>query len=117
MKGWMLTEGQADAAGRIDELQGGTFLQAFESLKGGGQISEKEGEKATDALNRLKTRGTSEAAYRQALADFKSEVKRLTALARTRAAGAGKSGAGAQEERKIIDGKSYVKRGGNWFEE
>jgi len=94
MKGWMLTEGQTAAVSRIDELQGGTFLQAFESLKGGGQITEKEGEKATDALNRLRQRGVGEEAYRQALTDFKAEVRRLTELARTKAGGAGAPDAG-----------------------
>jgi hypothetical protein len=40
---------------RIDQLKGGAFLQAFESLKGGGQITELEGKKAEDAIGRFKT--------------------------------------------------------------
>ena len=35
----------------IDKIQGGTFLQAYAVLKGGGQITEIEGAKAEAALN------------------------------------------------------------------
>lgn len=38
---------------RMDQLQGQAFLQAFESLKGAGQITEIEGQKATQAIGRL----------------------------------------------------------------
>lgn len=38
---------------RMDQLDGQAFLQAFESLKGGGQITEIEGQKATAAIARL----------------------------------------------------------------
>jgi hypothetical protein len=38
---------------RMDQLQGQAFLQAFESLKGAGQITEIEGQKATQAIARL----------------------------------------------------------------
>lgn len=38
---------------RINQLNGQAFLQAFESLKGAGQITEIEGKKATDAIGRL----------------------------------------------------------------
>lgn len=37
----------------LDQIGGTAFLQAFESLKGGGQITEMEGKKATDAIARL----------------------------------------------------------------
>ena len=39
----------------VDQIGGTAFLQAFESLKGGGQITEIEGKKATDAMARLNT--------------------------------------------------------------
>lgn len=77
----------ARAEARIAEIQGGAFLQAFETLKGGGAITEKEGEKATDALNRLNRRGVSEADYRDALREFRGQVVKLTELARQRAGG------------------------------
>lgn len=38
---------------RMAQLEGQLFLQAFESLKGGGQITEVEGRKATEAMARL----------------------------------------------------------------
>lgn len=37
----------------LDQIKGQAFLQAFESLKGGGQITEVEGTKATQAIARL----------------------------------------------------------------
>lgn len=77
--------GTRDVDARIAQIQGGTFLQAFESLKGAGQITEKEGEKATAALNRLQDQRQGEEGYRQALKDFRKEVVDLTAVARRRA--------------------------------
>ncbi len=43
----------ADALSRWNQLKGKSFLEAFESLKGGGQITQIEGDKATAAINRL----------------------------------------------------------------
>jgi hypothetical protein len=54
---------------RVDQLKGQAFLQAFNTLKGAGAISEVEGAKATAAIARLNTRlGT---------ADFKAAVQEL----------------------------------------
>jgi hypothetical protein len=55
---------------RTKQLGGQAFLQAFESLKGAGQITEVEGQKATEAMGRLDT-GQSGADYRQALIELK----------------------------------------------
>jgi len=44
---------QRRVGARIAQLNGQAFLQAFESLKGGGQITEIEGQKATEAIGRL----------------------------------------------------------------
>jgi len=76
-----------DVEERIAQLGGAAFLQAFESLKGGGQITEIEGKKATDALARLTNLKQSDAGFRQALADFKREVRALSDIARRRAGG------------------------------
>ena len=68
-----------DAAGfnaRLEQLGGRQFLQAFESLKGGGHITEIEGEKATNAMSRLAQTGQSEAEYRQAAEELKAILKR-----------------------------------------
>ena len=43
----------AGAKALLEQVKGQQFLQAFESLKGGGQISEKEGEAATKALSAI----------------------------------------------------------------
>lgn len=67
-----------DAAGfqaRLEQLGGRQFLQAFESLKGGGQITEVEGNKATNAMSRLQQTGQSEAEYRQAAEELKSILR------------------------------------------
>ena len=47
----------AGAQAYIDQIGGQAFLQAFQSLKGGGQITEIEGQKATQAITRLTTQG------------------------------------------------------------
>lgn len=44
---------QAGLVTRINQLQGTAFLQAFETLRGGGQISNVEGQKAQEAIARL----------------------------------------------------------------
>lgn len=55
---------------RIDQIKGGAFLQAFESLKGGGQITELEGQKAEAAQSRINT-AQSEEDFRDALNEFR----------------------------------------------
>jgi hypothetical protein len=59
---------------KILQLQGKTFLEAFESLKGGGQITEVEGTKATQAMGRL-SRAQSVEAYKAALDDLKDVIE------------------------------------------
>lgn len=43
----------ADFQAMFNQIQGGAFLQAYESLRGGGAITEVEGAKATAARNRM----------------------------------------------------------------
>lgn len=64
----------ADMQARLDEIKGGAFLKAFESLKGGGQITEVEGKKATDAITRM-SRSQSEAEFVQAALEFRNVVE------------------------------------------
>ena len=68
---------------RADQLQGQAFLQAFNSLRGAGQITEIEGAKATAAIGRLDT-AQSAADYRAAL----TELKGILEAAQGRASGA-----------------------------
>jgi len=60
---------EAGFAALMGQLQGKAFLEAFETLKGGGQITEVEGNKATQAINRMNT-STSEKDFRKAAQDF-----------------------------------------------
>lgn len=43
---------EADFKAMLEQVQGAAFLQAFERLRGGGQITQIEGEKATQAIIR-----------------------------------------------------------------
>lgn len=64
----------ADFANRLEQIQGGTFLKAFESLKGGGQITEIEGQKATQALNRMRL-AQSEKEFVAAAREFQQNLE------------------------------------------
>lgn len=67
-----------DAAGfmsRFDQIKGASFLEAFESLKGGGAITEKEGTKATDAINRMST-STDEKEFIRAAMDLQDVIRK-----------------------------------------
>jgi len=72
---------------RLKQIQGDAFLKAFESLKGGGAITEMEGQKATQALNRM-NETVSEEEFDLAAKDFISEVNRFKEIAAQRAKGA-----------------------------
>ena len=56
-----------------DQIKGKAFLAAFESLKGGGQITEVEGLKAEQATARLNL-AQDEEDYKKALMDLKSVI-------------------------------------------
>jgi len=65
----------------LDKIKGGVFLAAFESLKGGGQITELEGIKAEQAQARLLETQSPEA-FRDALAElrFYADIARRRAM-------------------------------------
>jgi flagellar protein FlgJ len=67
-------------------MQGGTFLLAYNVLKGGGQISDTEGREAKAALNKLQHTDVDEATYRKNLQEFRDEIVKLKEIARQRAA-------------------------------
>lgn len=64
----------ADFDARLNEVKGGAFLKAFETLKGGGQITEVEGKKATDAITRM-NRSQSEDEFVKAALEFRKVVQ------------------------------------------
>ena len=75
------TQAEADLLARVDQISGRAFLEAFETLKGAGQITEIEGTKATQALARLQ-RTQSPEAFQEALFEFADIVRRGIARSR-----------------------------------
>jgi len=73
---------------KMDQIGGQSFLQAFDKLRGAGQITEVEGAKATAAMARLNT-AQNEQDYRSALNELRGVVQRALETARKRAAGGG----------------------------
>jgi hypothetical protein len=74
----------SDFRSRFDQIKDKTFLQAFENLKGAGQITEVEGAKATSALNRMSL-AQSEKEFITAAREFEQNIKSGMELARKRA--------------------------------
>jgi hypothetical protein len=68
-----------------NQLRGKQFLEAFNSLKGGGQITEVEGKKAEDAISTIQDRGQSEEAYLEAISELRDVVNDATVRARKKA--------------------------------
>jgi len=67
-----------DAAGwfaRFKEVQGQSFLQAIENLRGMGALSNMEGETATKAIQRMSV-SMSEAEFKEAAKDFQDIIRR-----------------------------------------
>lgn len=63
-----------DFRNRVQQLQAGAFLKAYESLRGTGAIANTEGEKATAAITRL-NEATSEKEFDAALNDLENVIK------------------------------------------
>jgi len=84
----------------LDQIKGGTFLQAFQSLKGGGAITEVEGTKAEQAIARL-NRDQSEQAFRESLQDLREVAQAAITRAQTKAQAAG-GGAQGQTQRTVV---------------
>lgn len=74
----------ADFDSRLDQVKGQQFLQAFENLKGGGQITEKEGTAATAAISRM-NKSQSENEFRAAAKEFNDIVDGAMQRARQKA--------------------------------
>lgn len=72
----------ADFNARLNEIQGGAFLQAFNTLKGGGSITEAEGTKATQAINRMST-AQSEKEFNIAAREYQDVLR--TGISRAKA--------------------------------
>lgn len=73
---------------KMDQLQGGAFLQARQMLKGGGAITDMEGRRAEAAFARLNA-AQSESDYISALNEFNDAVNAGYAKLQAQAAGGG----------------------------
>ena len=74
----------------LDQLKGKTFLEAFNSLRGGGAITEAEGAKATNAMARL-DRAQNDKDFEAGLNDLRDVVKAGMLRAQAKSRGAGSS--------------------------
>jgi hypothetical protein len=76
MLGVQKIPGTAAASFKIaeDQLKGKQFLQAFNSLRGGGQITEAEGKKATDSISRMNSANTEDE-YKKAAREFQGIIR------------------------------------------
>jgi hypothetical protein len=72
---------------RFDQIKSSAFLEAFENLKGGGSITEKEGEKGTAAINRMAI-AQSEKEFVAAARDFQDVIRKGAERARARVSNA-----------------------------
>lgn len=95
-----------DAAGfqaLYDQVTGGAFLQAYETLKGTGQITEVEGKKATAAITRMNL-AQNEKEFIAAAREFQSAIRTGVKNARAKA---GKPAAVGTSARTTTGGTSY----------
>ncbi len=74
-----------DLQEKINQVGGETFLQAYNTLRGGGQITEAEGAQAKASLNRLMNLKQSDKGYVEALRDFQYRVAEMLNVARVNA--------------------------------
>lgn len=74
----------------VDQAKGQAFLEAFNSLRGGGQITEAEGRKATEALARL-DRAQTPQDFDAALKDYEDVIRNGLAAVRQKAGAPGAS--------------------------
>lgn len=70
----------------LEQAQGGAFLDAYKTLKGGGQITEVEGSKATSAINRMK-RASTEEAFVKAAQEYREIIQKGIDRAKQKAQG------------------------------
>lgn len=99
-----MTQAGTDLVTRIEQLQGQAFLQAFESLKGGGAITEREGLAAQNAIARL-NRAQSKEAFQSALQELRAIMER--GLNRASSGQTSSQPAGGTEINGVVVGDPY----------
>lgn len=88
---WAVPYEGTDRAGfveRFKQIKSGAFMDAYNTLRGGGAITDKEGEKGTEALNRMSL-STNEKEFIQAANEFREIVRRGVARAKQQAGSSG----------------------------
>ena len=111
----------ADFQVLLDQIGGQQFLQAFETLKGGGQITEVEGRKATDAMARMNPR-QSEESFLQGVSEFQNIVRSAKERASTKikpqdSPSTPAAQSAAPRQRKTVAGTTYEKGAdGRWYQ-
>jgi len=85
----------ADFQARFDQLKGESFLQAYETLKGGGQITNIEGEKGTQAITRMSL-AQSEKEFIDAARELQGIIKKGVERAQSRVSSAESVAGGAR---------------------
>lgn len=83
---WNVSGDTTRVQSKMDHINDQTFLQAFDSLRGGGAITDAEGAKAMQAFARLNA-ALNPKAYREALAELRGIVQ--TGVERARRATSG----------------------------
>jgi len=91
-----------DFESRVSQLKGKAFLDAYNALKGAGQISEIEGAKATDAQARLSTAQTPKA-FKEALDDMEGVIRTSIARAQKQAGQGAPSATSGAPPRSAIE--------------
>jgi len=76
----------ADAESMLKQIRGGVFLNAYNQLRGGGAITEIEGEKATDAYARMQ-KAQSVDAFKKAAQEYIGILKKGVARTQRTASG------------------------------
>jgi hypothetical protein len=84
----------ANFQSRFDQIKGASFLEAFEILRGGGAITQVEGEKGTTAINRMAL-AQDEAEFIAAARDVQDIMNSGIKKARARVSGLSTSGTNA----------------------
>jgi hypothetical protein len=97
---------QADFVALTEQLQGKQFLEAFQSLKGGGQITEVEGTKAENAIARMQ-RAQSKEAFVSAATEFQDIVRKGVERAKQKA-GSASTAPGPAPKRVRVDAQGNV---------
>jgi hypothetical protein len=85
---------------RLNQVKSGAFLNVIENLRGLGAMTEMEGSKATQAINRMDG-ATSEAEFKEAAKDYINKLNNGIITAREMAAGAMKTNSPAQPAPKF----------------